>query len=376
MLRILQIGLFFVFLTIFPFIPGSLLILPGSGTLPEEESGSGKKPIRPGFIAGTGRAGAYTLPAMWCVGWIVMFASFYWPAVLCVLFHRSLNELTVIWLVITALLIIAAAFRLKNPEYNPKKLIDRYIHGITFPEIIASAAVLGHAVVTAVFMHIDNDDYAYVANATTALDTNTLLKYIGGTGKEVVTYGADGIDRLVSSPQFAFYAVVSKLFGTRPAALCHTYLPPFFTCMFFICFFMVGYRLFRGNRQKTGVFAAFIFLVNISSYYSTYTAGTFMMVRSWQGKAQIVGMVLPLIFWLYLGILQNGSMSPGETVFLAALLEAACLMTSMGAVLSAGSAFVLALITAIIAKNRKIVLLTLPPLILPLVTAAIYLKVS
>ena len=146
--------------------------------------------------------------------------------------------------------------------------------------------------------------------------------------------------------------------------------------MFFICFFMVGYRLFRGNRRKTGVFAAFIFLVNISSYYSTYTAGTFMMVRSWQGKAQIVGMVLPLIIWLYLGILQNGSMSPGETVFLAALLEAACLMTSMGAVLSAGSAFLLAVITAIIVKNRKIVLMTLPPLILPLVTAAIYFKVS
>ena len=69
-------------------------------------------------------------------------------------------------------------------------------------------------------------------------------------------------------------------------------------------------------------------------------------------------------------------MSPGETVFLAALLEAACLMTSMGAVLSAGSAFLLAVITAIIVKNRKIVLMTLPPLILPLVTAAIYFKVS
>ena len=51
-------------------------------------------------------------------------------------------------------------------------------------------------------------------------------------------------------------------------------------------------------------------------------------------------------------------------------------MTSMGAVLAAGSAFVLAAITAIIAKERKILLMTLPPLILPLITAAIYLKVS
>ena len=352
-LHMLQIILFALFLTLLPAALG-YLIVPGG----EEETG------------------AYALPAMWCAGFAILMALMHWPAVLAILLGRSLTELTALWVVLVMLLFVLSVIKMLRRRECPYMLIGRYLKGITFPEIAASAAVFAHAAVTAVFMHIDDDDYAFVANATTAVDTNRLLAVIGGTGKALTTYADEGIDRIVSSPQFAFYAAVSKLFGTRPAALCHTYLPPVLTCLFFASFFILGYVLFKKDRAKTGLFAAFTFLAAMSSYYAPYTAGTFLMVRSWQGKAQVVGMILPLLIALYLSVVQKGEMRGRDVLICVVLLEASCLLTSMGAMLAAAEALLLSLVAAYMNKSVRTVLYTLPALLLPLATAVLYLKVG
>ena len=349
-MQILQILSFILFLTVIPVLPGYLL-------------------------TGQDESGPYALPKMWCVGFTVLLAVLHWPAVILILLHGSLSALTVIYVAVTALLIAGAFIKMARRRENPFSSWRAIFKGITFPEVLTAAAVFGHAAVTALMMHVDDDDYAFVANATTSLDTDTLLKFIGGSGKVLVKFNMDGIDRLVSSPHFTFYAVLSKLFGTRPAALAHTYLPPVFTLLFFTAFLLAGYELFAGDRRKTGIFTAFVFVISMSSYYSTRTAGTFMMVRSWQGKAQVTGLILPLILWLYLGIVRSGKMTGRHMLLLAVLLLASCLMTSMGAMLCAVSAVFLAAVTSFVLKNCEPFLRSLPPLILPMMTAGVYLMV-
>ncbi len=350
-LKILHAGAFVFFLTIWPLLLGGLFV-----------DSSWKE-----------RTGAYTLPAMWCTGYLTMSAVFYIPAVACILLKRRFSDLFLIWCILLLCLTVLSVVLLVRRRLRPLEIGAAWFKGLTFAEIAALVLVLAHAVVTFVFQYVNNDDYVYVANATTTLDTNTLLKYVGGTGQKLASFHAEDMDRLVSSPQFAYYAAVAKLSGTRPAALCHTYLPPVLTCLFFASFFLVGYRLFKGDRVKTGLFTVIVFLVCAGSAYSTYTAGLFLMVRSWQGKAQIVGMILPLILWIYLGVLHRMDMSVRDAVLLAVVLEASCLMTSMGAVLSAAAAIVLAAAAAWVCRKGKILLYSLPPLVLPAATALFYL---
>ena len=320
--------------------------------------------------------GPYALPAMWCAGWTVLMAALHWPAVACILLNRSLTELTVLYLLILGALLAASAARMVRRHTNPFRIIRNFFSGITFPELVALAATGFHAVVTFLYMHVDDDDYAFVSNATTSLDTNTLLRYIGGTGKALTTYHVDGIDRLVSSPHFTLFAVMSKLFGIRPAPLAHTFLPPFLTCLFFFVFFLIGWELFKGDRRKCGLFTVFAFVIYMSAGFSTYTAGSFAMIRSWQGKAQVAGLIVPLILWAYLMFIREGEMRAADVVLIAFFLEAACLMTSMGAMLAALEALLLSILAALILKKKQFFLRTIPALILPVLTAGVYLYMT
>ena len=348
-MQIVRVVLFILFLTIYPPVISCAFLPPRKN-------------------------GAYTIVLRWCFGWCLIYAVLYWPAVICILTRRSLNLLIAVWGILLLVLTVYALWKIRRRGIGLFGEMREYLSGLTFPEIAASAAVLAHAAVTAFMMHIDGDDYTYVANATTSLDTNTLLRYNGGIGKYLSKYATEGLNRLVAAPHFTYYAAVSKVFGTRPAPLCHTYLPPFFTCLCFASLFLLGYELFRGDRRKTGLFAVFAFLVSIFSYYSVYTAQTFMLIRVWQGKAQVAGFVIPMILWLFLVLIRKGSMERTDVLMLAVFLEASCLLTAMGALLCAGEALVLSVIAALILKQKKLFLYTLPALLLPLATALIYLK--
>ena len=347
-MQILQIICFVLFIAVFPLIPGTALHIEAEGP--------------------------YACASRWCLGWCVLYASFYWPAEICVLLKKSLTTLILIWGVLIVLIAVLSAIRIRKYRDRMNGQLFAFFRGITLPEVLASLAVIGHAAVTLIFMHIDNDDYMYVANATTTLDTNSLLVINGGIGRTLTRYSTEGFNRIAASPHFAFYAALSKLFGTRPAALCHTYLPPVFTCLFFIPVFMIGAELFNGDRRKTGLFAAFAFLIHISAYYSSYTAGSFIMIRSWQGKSQVVGMMIPLVLWFFLRMMKNGGAFRMEWMILFVILQASCLLTPMGAMLAAGETALLMCISALMLKDGHVIMRSLPALLPPLATAVIYLK--
>ena len=321
-------------------------------------------------------AGPYTLLYRWCMGWCLLYSVFYWPSVISVITHRSLNFLMAVYLVLLLLLTAVAVVRIRKKEIHLLKEFGMCGRGITYTEAIAALAVIGHALVTFLMMHIDDDDYTYVANATTSLDTNSLLKINGGVGKTLAKYSTEGFNRLVASPHFSFYAVLCRLSGTRPAAMCHTWLPPVFTCLFFSVLFLIGWELFEGDRRKTGLFVAFAFIVHISSYFSTYTAGSFLLIRSWQGKSQVAGLLIPLVLYFFI-LAAKGRMPfrKHEALTLAVILCAGCLLSAMGAMLLAGEAFLLAASAALIRREKRILLWTLPALISPLLMAVIYVKV-
>ena len=314
----------------------------------------------------------YTLPARWCAGFVCLLGLMYLPAVAGIYFKWTLTQLTFLYMGLVAALCAAAAFRLAVSGERPVRRVISAIKGGNLFELIAFALPAAHAVCTFLMMHVDDDDVAYIGAVTTSVDTNSLMKFDAVTGNLITSYATNEMNRLVASPQFAFYAVISKAFKIRPAVLCHTFFPPVLTMLFYTAFLLAGRELFQRDRKKTAIFTILVFLINMSSYFSVYTAGTFLMIRSWQGKAQIVGLILPLLFALSFRILGRGTINGADLRYLAALLAAGCLLTSMGGVLAAGAAGLLLLLIAVLKRKGRILLYAIPAYFVPAVMLGIY----
>ena len=323
----------------------------------------------------------YGLLFSWCLGWAVLYGLFFVPALICGLLHTSLTFLFVLYM---GILLCAAVFSIyKNaPALTHLRSIPArfktWLCGLTFPEVAAAVLVIAHAAVTFLYMHIDDDDFAYVATATTSLDTNTLMVYNGASGKLLRYYSMNSQMKLTAAPQYAFFACLSKLSGIRPAPLCHTFLPPVFTVLFFSVLFMIGYRLFRGDRRKAGLFVVFAFTAAAFSYFSTYTAGTFMLIRSWQGKAQVVGFVLPMVVYTYLTIFLREDQgcavkeSRSDWFLLLLVLSAGCLQTVMGGMLAAVMTMGFALVSSLILRKKRVFLYSLAAVTIPFMQLMVY----
>ncbi len=343
--------LFLLFVTLVP-------VLAGVNVVPEEDG-------RP-----------YTVISRWCSGFLLMMALVYLPALAGILFGWSLSFLTVLWFVLLLCLGARGVYLLRKSGSHPFRDAMEMIRTGNLFELLALLLPAAHAVVTFFMMHVDDDDIHYVGAVTTSVDTNTLMKYDAVTGNLIRNFAKNEMNRLASSPQFAFYAMISKTFSIRPAVLCHTFMPPVLTMLFFASFLLVGRELYPGDRKKSAVFTIFVFLISASSYFSVYTAGTFMMIRSWQGKAQIVGLAFPLLFAFVLRILRKGTFQVRDTLYYAAILAAACLMTSMGAVFVAGAGGLLLLLAAVLRRNRRIFIRALPAYLIPAVMLAFYMHLS
>lgn len=330
------------------------------------------------YILGSGLirnkdGGAYALLFRYAAGWVVLYGLFYLPALVCTLMHTSLDLLIAIYLVI---LLAAAVYSLRiliRERINPLKEAKELF--LNPNVILPSVLILGHSLVTFFMMHLDDDDYSYIGTAATSVYTNTLMVYNGGTGAVLKNLETDGMNRLVAAPQFAFYAFLSKISGIRAVTICHSILPPVFTVLFFTAFLMIARELFGDDRRKCGIFMVFCFVISAFSGFSTFTSGSFVMLRSWQGKAQIVGLILPLIIAFGLRLIRVEKLQSADVIMLTALLSAASLQTAMGAVLAAMAAGLFLLLVSFMKKSGSYFVKCLPAFVIPAICALVYLKI-
>ena len=330
-------------------------------------------PVLVGALAVTEEdGGAYAVLWRWCVGFVMMLGAAWLPACAGIFLGMPLNLFTAVWMIIVLIFAAGAAYRMYRAKEKPLSMITALFKGWTFAETAAFILPAIHAAVTFFMMHIDDDDVAYVGAVTTAVDTNTLMKFDAVNGNLIIDFAKNEMNRLVAAPQFAFYGAVSKMFHIRPAVLCHTFMPPVLTMLFYTAFLLAGYEMLGRNRKKAGIFTVFVFLINMSSYFSVYTAGTFLMIRSWQGKAQIVGLIFPLLFALFFRMSEREGMNYRDTAVLTAILAAACLLTSMGAVFACGAAVILILLQAVRQKAPRMAVRMLPAFVIPAAMLFVY----
>ena len=216
----------------------------------------------------------------------------------------------------------------------------------------------------------DDDDAFYVAMASTAVETDTLMEVDPYTGELYNVLPS----RYVLSPFPIYVALMSRMVGVRAVTMAHTLLPPCLILLAYCVYYMLANQLFGDNEEKKGIFMLLTVAVLTFSGYSVYTQGVFMMTRIWQGKAVLVALLIPLIFYWGLRLYMQG-LSKAEWAAWFATMLACCFVSSMGIMLAAIMTGIIGICAAVFKKNWKNLLWTVICCIPNIIFAMIYILI-
>ncbi len=299
---------------------------------------------------------------LFCVaaGYIVMFGLF-WLFALPFVWLKGTLPLLVQSYMGTALLLAAV-----SAAVNFRRLpvifgaAVRAVKGFTLCIWAQLLFAAGQAFVYLRYQYSNADDAFYVASAATSLATDTVFAFNPYTGSAYTKLPA----RYVLSPFHAFTAMVSKVTGLHPATTAHVVFLIVFLMLAYAVYALIGRMLFwdgdgsgsfssgtasEKRMEQTGYFLVIVTALMVFSAYSERTAGLFLLIRLWQGKAVLAGVLLPLLF--YLGVRTTGLLQEEEACFwdwalLFLLMCGCCMVSSMGVILSAVLLGILALLAA------------------------------
>lgn len=239
--------------------------------------------------------------------------------------------------------------------------------------ILAAAILLIIWQCSMVVLHVSYnvDDNFYIAESVTFLNRNVMMNTLPASGMEGSVFPATYL--LVSWE--AFLAVLSKLFITEPAILCHSIIPVFLILLHYMVIYMIGRECRKDSSFLFLLFAAFL---NLVSGPSTYDTGAFLILRIWQGKSVLANLFLPLLLYVFIRILKAKKISLPNIFYLFAILLASQAASTVGTYLAPVLYAVYALAFLIIVQKWKEFLKLFIPAagITPFVLWKIYLLLS
>ncbi len=235
----------------------------------------------------------------------------------------------------------------------------------------------------AVFMApFDGDDAYYVVETLLAQQAdvmNTILPYTGSS---------TSLDLRHAMAVFTMWeAFIAKVSGVHATIVCHTVLPLVLIPLVYIVYLEIGRILLGARQELLPIFMIFISLFQMFGNTSIYTAETFLMMRTWQGKAMVATYIIPMILWVFLWMFDDcrkpGYLWKEETaggvrvvrngswIVLFMVNMAAGIMSSMGIMFGGGFTALMAFMLLIYTKDFRII----PKAILSAVPCVVYLYI-
>lgn len=135
----------------------------------------------------------------------------------------------------------------------------------------------------------DPDDMYYIGLANTSIDSPALYTIDPST--------VDPKFPVISQYRYEswelLWAILAKSFSITTAALAHTVLPPF---LIVISYLSYAYLLSSLIPKKYVPFALFILsLFHLLGNYSSFSQGSYLLTRIWQGKSALLHIILPYL---------------------------------------------------------------------------------
>lgn len=185
-----------------------------------------------------------------------------------------------------------------KPDY-PKESIVYW--GIFF------AIMAFQMVMSVVMASFDGDDAYYVVESLLAQQAdvmNTILPYTGTSTYLDIRHALAVITMWI--------AFVAKQSGIHATILSHSIIPLFVIPLVYLIYVEIGRILFRERQQIIPVFMIVVAVLLMFGNVSIYTPATFFLMRTWQGKALVANLVFPMIFWLFLWMMEDVKRESGS----------------------------------------------------------------
>lgn len=206
-----------------------------------------------------------------------------------ILLHLSFELFFVVFMAINIPLFVYGAIQLfKNPARILRRTDWLYIGLATLSLVVCIG-------LTQFYVKYDADDSFYVSLVQQNRSSSQLYTWDPSTGDHSLplsrAYMFEGWELIESA--------LSKSFGLSSLELTHGLIPIVAIVVVFAALYKI-YKDLSSNNQLSLVALALLGVILIFSGYSLYSQGTFLLTRSWQGKALVANLIIPmLLFALY-----------------------------------------------------------------------------
>lgn len=196
----------------------------------------------------------------------------------------------------------------------------------------------------------DGDDAFYIAtaNATNISGTMNLIQPYTG----LFTENLDVRHAFAAAP--VWLAFLSRMTGLHAAVMGHSVLALVLILLHYFIILEMGALLFPEKKERKYLFASIAALFNIYGYVSIYTAQTFFLTRTWQGKSIFANLFLPVLvlMLLWLGETKENIKNTNMYYVLAGIvILGATAMTTMGVFMMPLVFMIGIVLLAIVKKN-------------------------
>ena len=294
---------------------------------------------------------------MYLCGWFVSFSVFELVSVPFILLERSFTEVVIVYSV-TILILLGVSIWIGRDAIC--KMFVWKLWGKQFLKLpkwtrfgwICVILLMGLQIVHALFWeYYDGDDSYYVAQSVLTQAYNSMYVRDSYTG---YNYALD--IRHALSPTPIYIAWLSQISGIHVAVISHTVLAAVWLVLMYCVYGQIGKRLLAKNKEWQPLFLIFIEIWHLFGNISLYTAETFVMTRTWQGKGLMAGIVLPTLL-LSLIYLADQKTRLGNWILFVTVILSAVFSTSVAFMLIPTVVGIAAVLIGWQKKSAKTVLL-------------------
>ena len=237
----------------------------------------------------------------WLLGFFAYHVLFQIIAVPIMFLQYPLSVLTNIWTVVVAAVIFAAALRYGKIWFETGWVRVRGLFGADWiqwiPILVAGASVV---LVSVIYVSFWDATY-YVGQVSFSVYTNTI--------NQIDPLSGDWLQVFDLKHCLATYhvndAVICQRFGIHPLIETKTVMVAVIAWLTNLVYYRLGCRLFQGKKEMVAIFMLLTLVLNVFTY-SSYTASSFLMYRTYEGKAITGNVSIPVVIWLLLKLYREG----------------------------------------------------------------------
>lgn len=209
--------------------------------------------------------------------------------------YRTLSMLTLIWGIFIAIVCIGAILLKRKLIARMLKELGDYFRKNRILSAAIVLLILAQTVLIVKSYDFTLDAAYYVANASTSIDTNMINIYDPFTGAWQ--------DHFELRYAFATYSIndafLSKIYALPALVTTKTVMAATISILSNLMYLGIAKQLFKGDGKKMTIMLFVVVYINYT-FITLYTASNFLLTRTYEGKAVLGNVVVPLIFWMFL----------------------------------------------------------------------------